>query len=299
MLDRDRLNPMIDPRVEARNEPTGVRNHLGKKTARRAMVTSRAPVAEQSLLYEVESAAKDDYITKATALADKIKIPIFKARALGAIAEHDRSVDGALDAWMGALIFACRAGRGEVETLLPVGMQILRRAGRGAEAAALERHVWDIDAAWQLELFVDEYASLRANMAPGSARTRILSGLMLAPVELAKRRPWTQAEVRRAWERGEAGSRRFALGLMIGQPDLVVADLVEEGIRNSRSAFEQSRSLRAAADSHLHGDDAARVVRAIKDELEGRVRADGSRAWIGEGRDRVRLAKQALKRLDQ
>jgi hypothetical protein len=77
-----------------------------------------------------------------------------------------------------------------------------------------------------LELFVDEYASLRANMAPGPARTRILSGLMLAPIDLAKRRPWTQAEVRRAWERGEVGSRLFALGLMIGQPDLVVADLV-------------------------------------------------------------------------
>jgi hypothetical protein len=131
-------------------------------------------------------------LAKASALADKIKIPIFKARALGAMAEHDPGVDGALDAWMSALIFACRAGRGEVETLLPVGMQILCNAGRGAEAAALERHVWDIDAAWQLELFVDEYASLRANMAPGRGRAiaecwvfcRFVRNLLIDPFPL-------------------------------------------------------------------------------------------------------------------
>jgi hypothetical protein len=48
-----------------------------------------------------------------------------------------------------------------------------------------------------------------------------------------------------------------------------------------------------------HGDDAARVVRAIKDELEGRPRTDGSRTWLGEGPDRLRLAKKVLERLDQ
>jgi hypothetical protein len=297
MANSDRLSPTMDPRADASSEPTGMRNNLGHKTARRAMTTSRMPVAEQSLLYEVESAAKGGHLAKASALADKISIPIFKARALGAVAAHHPGMDGALEAWMSALIFACRAGRGEVERLLPVGTLIFHKAGRGAEAAALDLRVWDVDAAWQLELFVDEYASLRANMRRGKARTRLMTSLMLAPIELAKRRPWTEAEVRRAWERGEAGSRLFALGLMIGLPQLALADVLEEGIRRSRSAFEQNRALYAAANSDLGGDDAARVVQAVRDELEGRPRPDGSKAFLPEGQDRLRLAERVLQRL--
>jgi hypothetical protein len=292
-----RIGQMFDPRTDARNEPTGMRDQAGRKTGRRAMVTSRGAVADESRCYDAERAAKGGDIARASELAGKIDIPVFKARALGAIAQCDPDNAAALRSWMQAMFFACRAGRGEVESLLPVGFRILQEVGRGVEAAALEKRIQDVDAAWQLELFVDEYASLRRSMAPGDERTRIFNTLMLAPIQLAKARPWTQAEVRSAWERGEDGSRLFAVGLMAGNRDLVIVDILAEVIRTSRSAFEQFWALRAALASGLQGKPAVAVARAIMDELDGVPRGDGSPARIGEEAHRLDLARHVLKKL--
>jgi hypothetical protein len=286
IADSAKFGPMIDPRAESRNEPTGLRDQFGKKTARRAMVTSRAPMADEAQYYQAAAAAKGGNLVKASELAAKIEIPLFKARALGAIAECDPNSNAGLGAWMESMIFACRAGRGEVERLVPVGIQLLRNAGRGEEAAVLERRITDVDAAWQLELFVDEYASLRKSMASGDERTRILDRLMLAPIQLAKTRPWTRAEVRSAWERGEDGSRLFALGLMTGNPVLVIAELLVEGIRRSRSAFEQYYALRALEVSELHGGPTDALVRAVKDEVVG----------LPRGSSRLRLAQRIMEK---
>jgi hypothetical protein len=141
----------------------------------------------------------------------RIEVPLFKAEALGAIALHDPDVEAGIDGWMEALIAARRAGRGAVALRLPPGLALPQKAGRQDEALALERRLVDVDATWQLELFIDEYAALRASMTPGKERTRILTGLMLVPIHLARTRTWTKAEVQAAWDRGEDGSRLFAL----------------------------------------------------------------------------------------
>src|SRR5260221_2566718 len=164
-----RFRAVIDPREEKRNEPTGVR-YDGHKTARRAMVTSRAPVLDQINCDMVETAAREGDLAGAREIAMKIEVPLFKAEALGAIALHDPDLEAGIETWMEALIAARRAGRGAVAARLPSGAALLYKAGRPNEALALERRIPDIDATWQLELFIDEYASLRTTMTRGDER---------------------------------------------------------------------------------------------------------------------------------
>ena len=289
-----RFSVMIDPRAEKRSEPTGVRD-AGGKTARRAMVTSRAPVIDWINCGQVETAARGGDLASAREIVAKIEVPLFKAEALDAIALHDPDVEAGIDSWMEALIAARRAGRGAVARGLPSGLALLQNVGRLNEALALERRLVDVDAAWQIELFVDEYAALRASMTPGEERTRILTGLLLAPIHLARTRTWTKAEVQAAWNRGKDGSRLFALGLMEGDPALAIPDLLAAGIRASRTAFEQHQALRAAAGGEANVGIAETVLRAIRDEMSGRPRPDGSRAWL-DGPNRLLLAKRILER---
>jgi hypothetical protein len=244
------------------------------------MVTSRAPVVDHiSCDQAMGAAAKGDRAT-ARMITSRIEVPRFKARALAAIALEEPDADAALDGWMEAVIIARRAGRGEVERLFPSGRSILLKSGRDLDATALDTRVADTDAAWQLELFVEEYASLRASRPPGSQRTRVLDYLMLVPIQSGKARHWTREEVRLAWDRGEDGARLFALGLMNGDDKLVIADVLVQGIRASRSAFEQYYALLAARELDPKSEDSIKVRRAIQDELDGIPRPDGSPAMI-------------------
>jgi hypothetical protein len=85
---------------------------------------------------------------------------------------------------------------------------------------------------------------------------------------------------------------------MVGNAALVVPDLVVEGIRRSRSAFEQYYALCAVEISDLRAGQADAVVRAIKEEVDGVPRSDGSRTSLGEGSSRLRVARRILKKLE-
>jgi hypothetical protein len=256
------------------------------------MTTSRAPVVDQLKSSDAEAAAGHGKLDKAREILSEITVPRFKGRALAAIARYEPNFETAMAAWIEALVAARRAGRGEVELLLPIGPDLLRRAGRDDEARTLEQRVADIDATWQLALFIEEYSALRVSIAPGADRTRRLTSLMLVPVQLARARNWSEAELRAAWERGEEGGRLFALGLMQGNPDLIIPDVLVEAIRGSRSAFEQYNALKAIGNVHPDRLVDTSILRAIDDEIAQRPRDDGSRAWLEEGSDRRRLAEK-------
>lgn len=295
MAESGRFSATIDPRAEERSQPTGIRNE-GRKTARRAMVTSRAPVVDRNKAADAELAARNGDLGGARAIVGIIDVPQFKADALSAIARHDPDEEAAIGAWMEALVVGRRAGRGAVERVLEVGIELLHKFGRRDDALALRRRVDDVDAAWELELFVDEYAFLRASMPSGSQRTAMLEGLMLAPMELAVTRAYTTAEVEAAWRRGEDGSRLFALGLMRGDPGLAVTEFLVEGIRASRSAFEQFHALCAVPPAQWGFALPPGVVRAVEDEMHDVPRADGSPARIKESTHRIRVAQRLLER---
>jgi hypothetical protein len=88
-----------------------------------------------------------------------------------------------------------------------------------------------------------------------------------------------------------------------------MADLLVDAIRNSRSAFEQYNSLRAALNAvtppgavpeswmPLNADEKAAIVHAIHEELAGVPRADGSRPWLRSGQNRRALAERILEKL--
>jgi len=291
------LSAMIDPRAEQRGGAME-RKAQGVKTGRRAMVESRAPIIDQGYRdLAAVVAARGDFVA-ARAVIKKIEAPRFKAEALSALA-RSQPQPYALDTWMEAMIVARRAGRGEVKRVLDLGFDLMAPSKGGGifRAADLKRRVEDTDAAWELELFIGEYAALRTTMAAGRDRTRLLTNLMVVPRHLAQTRSFTEDEVRLAWDRGEDGSRLFALGLMRGNPDLGLHDILAKAIRTSRSAFEQYHALAAVDQVTSAAAPASELVlRAIKDEIDGVSRTDGSQAWLKSDSDRRRLASQILER---
>lgn len=287
-------SPFVDLRAEDLRDTTTKQTDRGKM-ARRAMTSSRAPVQDQFKCYEVETAALDNDLVLARRLADEIKVPQFKAEALLAIAGAEVDSDKALNSWCEALILARRAGRGSVETVLPVGAALLRAAGRPAEADALAQRIATIDAKWQLEKFIDEYSAIRVNMPPGEDRTRTMTRLLYVPIGLARNGESRELDVHDAWARGEDGSRMFAIGMMQGDPDLLSPEIMYDAIRNSRSAFEQFNALKAVAGLPETRLIDPRVLQAVVEEMSGQPRQDGTRAWL-EGSDRRRLATLILER---
>jgi hypothetical protein len=81
-----RFSFMIDPRAEKRNEPTGVHD-AGGKTARRALVTSRAPVIDWINCGMVETAARQGDLASAREIVAKNRGPSLQ----GGGARRDRA----------------------------------------------------------------------------------------------------------------------------------------------------------------------------------------------------------------
>jgi len=67
-----------------------------------------------------------------------------------------------------------------------------------------------------------------------------------------------------------------------------------DGIRASRSAFEQYNALLAAAEAELEGEEAKAVRAAVEAEIRGDPRPDGIRTGIKAGTDRMALVQRFL-----
>ena len=87
-----------------------------------------------------------------------------------------------------------------------------------------------------------QYARLRTG-APGPEQ---LQQLVDRAGELARHGRYTQPKVRSLWDSGDDGRRVVALGVIQARPELGTARIAAEGIRESRSAFEQYQALKAA-----------------------------------------------------
>jgi hypothetical protein len=265
------------------------------KTGRREMVSSIVPVADEQWSREAESAASLGELELARTHLDKIAVPLFRARALAAIARREPDAERALANWLRAMAHARRAGRGAVDEIWPCGIELLNRAGRSEEAKALNAEVEQIDIRWELESFSEQYEALRKTMPTGAERTRRMTALLLVAHRLAQTHSWSPADIHTAWASNEDGKRLFALGLMQGDPQLANVEVLVDGIRASRSAFEQYHALRAAEVAVLRGEDAEAVRSAVQAELSGELRADGIDTRIGADSDRFRAAQRVLR----
>jgi hypothetical protein len=196
--------------------------------------------------------------------------------------------------WLRAMAEARRAGRGVVDEHLPVGIEVLNRAGRSEEAKELNSQIEAVDIRWKIESFSEQYEALRKSMLPGSDRTRRLTSLMLVPRRLAQTHQWMRDDVRAGWGANEDGKRLFTLGLMQTNPSLADAQILVDGIRESRSAFEQHNALLAAAQANLAGEEEKAVRAAVEAEVRGDPRPDGTKYGIPADSERMALAQRLL-----
>lgn len=116
-----------------------------------------------------------------------------------------------------------------------------RRRGEEEEADRLTK------AAGELKRLADNYRQRRQGAPSGPRRTGELEGVMREARETARQRLLRHPEVLAWFERGDAGAREIALGLMEGSPELRNLGAALEAIENSRSAFEQYHGLLLAA----------------------------------------------------
>jgi hypothetical protein len=190
--------------------------------------------------------------------------------------------------WLEALAVARAAGRSVVDDVLRFAKHFMP----DAEVRDVNSSLANLDAQWELEIFAEQYTALRRTRPPGADRTRRMTTLMLSPRRLAKTRKWTKREVVEAWASGDDGKRLFVLGLMSADARLVLPEILIEGVRASRSAFEQYEALNAIfSNSPLPAKQAKLIHEVIRAERTGIPRPDGAPARIDQGTDRWELAE--------
>jgi hypothetical protein len=133
------------------------------------------------------------------------------------------------------------------------------------------------------------YEQLRNAMPPGRARTLEMTRLMARSRRAAKDSPLTAADAATRFFAGSEGERIEVLGIMQGNADLRDLDVALEGVRASRSAFEQYQAIRLAQQMvpNLDPDQRAELASTLEQH-----RGEGT--WIVPGTDRWYLSGQVL-----
>ncbi len=126
-----------------------------------------------------------------------------------------------------------------------------------------------------------DYERTRRSMPRGSDRTRAMSQVV-ARVRAVAQRQQVPAETLRAVFRHSEGGRVVALAWISSSPDSSLADIVLEGIEQSKSAFELYHALRAAETllPTLPEQDRVRLTTATRDQMQpGRFIKQDSDRW--------------------
>lgn len=286
---------MADPRDGVGPEGLPAWPPFSKKVRKREMASSVVPVSDEQWSHKAEVEASAGNLETAKQDLANITVPLFRARALAAIAKQDPDSEQAIASWIRAVANARRAGRGAVDELWPIGIAVLNRAGRSEDGEALKSRIDAVDLRWELESFSEQYETLRRTMPGGADRTGRLEVLLLIPRRLATTHQWSRDDVRASWESGEDGKRLFALGLIEGDASLADVGVLVEGIRAPRSAFEQYHALMAALAAKMAGGDCKEVRTALESEVRGEPRADGTDPGIKAGSDRMVVVQKLLK----
>ena len=139
----------------------------------------------------------------------------------------------------------------------------------------------------------DAYEQVRASSDPGPGRTREMERLVARARHEADELDLDQEEARKLFFEGGEGERVRALGLMQGDKSIRDFDVALEGVRDSKSAFEQYHALRLGRQMIPELDHRQRqeLVSAIEEQ-----RVPG--AHIQPGSDRWYLSGQVLSDLD-
>lgn len=162
-----------------------------------------------------------------------------------------------------------------------VRLELERQARRVRKQAQLARVAGEVDRAEELEdrarsllaaatAVGSRYERIREKEPSGWDRTARMEGA-LRTVRALDTEGLSGADVARIFATGTDGNRIVALALLESSPHLATADVLVEGIRDSRSTFEQYHALTATelALDHLSPQDRARVREAVEQVLAG------------------------------
>ena len=142
-----------------------------------------------------------------------------------------------------------------------------------------------------LESVSDAYEQVRTRLGPGPARTIEMERVIARARDEAQKLDLDQEETRDLFFEGGEGERIRALGLMQGgDKSIRDFDVALEGVRDSKSAFEQYHALRLAQQMipELNAHQRHELASAIEEQ-----RAPG--AYIQPGSDRWSLSGQILR----
>jgi hypothetical protein len=138
-----------------------------------------------------------------------------------------------------------------------------------------------------------EYERVRREMPRGRDRTSEMTRVIAKARTIGQQQKPSPEMLRRVFD-GSEGGRVVALALASATPDRDLVDIVLDGIRNSRSAFEQYHALRAAEAfvPILSPGDGKNLHDAIAEQM-----SPGGR--IGDDQDRLTVAKRVLQLLEE
>jgi hypothetical protein len=136
------------------------------------------------------------------------------------------------------------------------------------------------------------YEQIRDEMPPGRARTLELTRLLARSRRAANESTLTRDAARTRFFTGSPGERMEVLGTMQGNAALRDLDVALEGIRASRSAFEQYQAIRLAQQMlpDLDAAERATLARTLEEN-----RGEGT--WMVPGTDRWSLSEHLLSQL--
>jgi hypothetical protein len=146
-----------------------------------------------------------------------------------------------------------------------------------------------------LTYYAREYEQLRRTMPRGSERTFAMNTVVARIRAVAGQQGFVPEDVRNQWNKGSDGHRVVALALLSVSPYPECLDLILEGIKKSRSAFEQYHALRVAelVVPSLTSEQKPQLRDAIEDQQSG----GESKYLIPENRDRYQLSNKILRAL--
>ena len=134
------------------------------------------------------------------------------------------------------------------------------------------------------------YERVRQTMPAGDERTRELTTIFFEARSKKPEQPEDADELRELFYRGTEGERMYALGRMLENPSVRDLDVVLDGIRGSRSAFEQYYLLELAEEMlpSLRKDEREKLATTLDDE-EKRYLKPGTDRWEVAKRIRAKL----------
>lgn len=134
------------------------------------------------------------------------------------------------------------------------------------------------------------YERVRQTMPAGDERTRELTAIFFEARSKKPEQPEDAGELRELFYRGTEGERMYALGRMLENPSVRDLDVVLDGIRGSRSAFEQYYLLELAEEMlpSLRKDEREKLATTLDDE-EKRYLKPGTDRWEVAKRIRAKL----------